>query len=432
MKTIIAILASLPIFLSACTPTDDGSFRPVHIKSKVDAVQPATGLVLWSDNAEDRNATYGKSISLEYAYCLPCKVVTGKQGETVQYDWSSFDGWLDEVASRNHQAVVRFRYEYPGDESVDGNPGTTAVPAYIKALPDYHETYNENEDGETWYADWTNTELQWFTKQFYADFNARYGQDPRIAFLELGFGHWSEYHIFGTELDPGVNFPSEAYQKEFLTYVDGVLDIPWAISIDAADNSPVVDDDQLMTLGFGLFDDSFMHAEHEGDYNEECWDAIGAGTRWQTGPCGGEISYYTSADQKNFLNPAGMYGVTWKQAATKYHISFMIANDAPRGTYGTAKRFKEAALECGYHFQLTKLSTDGEKTRAEITNTGVAPIYRDAFLAVGGVRSEESLKGLLPGETRQIVIEKATDGRDVTIESDFILPGQTIQFDADL
>lgn len=127
MKTVIKILAFLPIFLFACTPSD-GSFRPVHIKSKVDAVQPATGLVLWSDNAEDRNATYGKSISLEYAYCLPCQVVTGKQGETVQYDWSSFDAWLDEVASRNHQAVVRFRYEYPGDDSVDGNPGTTAVP----------------------------------------------------------------------------------------------------------------------------------------------------------------------------------------------------------------------------------------------------------------------------------------------------------------
>ena len=431
MKKISAILAFLPIFLSACTPTD-GSFRPVHIKSKVDAVQPATGLVLWSDNAEDRNATYGKSISLEYAYCLPCQVVTGKQGETVQYDWRSFDAWLDEVASRNHQAVVRFRYEYPGDDSVDGNPGTTAVPDYIKGLPDYHETYNENEDGETWYADWTNAELQRFTLQFYADFNARYGKDPRIAFLELGFGHWSEYHIFGTELDPGVNFPSDAYQKEFLTYVDDVLDIPWLISIDAADSSPIVDDDQLMALGFGLFDDSFMHAEHEGDYNEECWDAIGAGSRWQTGVCGGEISYYTSADQKNFLNPAGMYGVTWKQAAAKYHISFMIANDAPRGTYGTAQRFKEAALECGYHFQLTALSTDGGKTRAEITNTGVAPIYRDAFLTVGGVRSAESLKGLLPGKTRQIVIEKATDGRDVTIESDFILPGQTIQFDADL
>ena len=54
------------------------------------------------------------------------------------------------------------------------------------------------------------------------------------------------------------------------------------------------------------------------------------------------------------------------------------------------------------------------------------------FLAVGGVRSDVSLKGLLPGEKRQIVVDKATDGRDVTIESDFILPGQTIQFDADL
>ena len=433
MKKIAAILASLPLLLSACTPAEN-SFQPVHIKSKVTAVQPGTGLVLWSDNAEDLYDTYSKSISLEFAYCLPSQVVAaaGKENGEIQYDWSSFNGFLTEVASRKHQAVVRFRYEYPGDTSVDGKPGTTAVPNYIKALPDYKETYNENEDGETWYADWTNEELQWFTKQFYADFNARFAKDPRIAFVEVGFGHWSEYHIFGTEVDPGVNFPSEAYQKEFLTYLDSVLDIPWLISIDAADNSPIVDDDELMALNFGLFDDSFMHEDHEGDYNEECWDALGEGTRWQTGACGGEISYYTSADQKNFLNPAGMYGVTWKQAAAKYHISFMIANDAPNGTYGTPQRFKEAALECGYHFQLTELSTDGEKTHAEITNTGVAPIYRDAYLTVGGVRSTVSLKGLLPGETRQIVVDKPTDGHDVTIESDFILPWQHIQFDADL
>ena len=51
---------------------------------------------------------------------------------------------------------------------------------------------------------------------------------------------------------------------------------------------------------------------------------------------------------------------------------------------------------------------------------------------MGGVRSKTSLKGLLPGETRRVLVEKATDGRDVTIESDFILPTQTIQFDADL
>ena len=422
----------------ACGPTVrppeplDDSYAPVTIQSNVDAVQPSTGLVLWSENARNRNDAYGKTISLEYAYCLPCKVVKGKDNGAIRYDWSSFNSWLKDVASRNHQAVVRFRYEYPGERDVDGQPGTTAVPDYIKALDDYHETYYENEDGPTWYADWTNKELQWFTKQFYADFNAVYKNDPRIAFVEVGFGHWSEYHIYGTPLQPGVNFPSDAYQKEFLTYLDGVLEIPWLISIDAADSSPVVGDASLMALHFGLFDDSFMHKDHEGDYNEECWDALGKGTRWQTGACGGEISYYTSSDQRNFLNPAGMYGVTWEQASSKYHISFMIANDAPGSQYGTAARFKEASMACGYHFVLTGLYANDKNTAAFVTNTGIAPIYRDAWLAVDGVRSKTSLKGLLPGDTCLVYIDKVTNGRDVTIESDYILPNQRIQFDTDL
>ena len=422
----------------ACGPTVrppeplDDSYAPVTIQSNVDAVQPSTGLVLWSENARNRNDAYGKTISLEYAYCLPCKVVKGKDNGAIRYDWSSFNSWLKDVASRNHQAVVRFRYEYPGERDVDGQPGTTAVPDYIKALDDYHETYYENEDGPTWYADWTNKELQWFTKQFYADFNAVYKNDPRIAFVEVGFGHWSEYHIYGTPLQPGVNFPSDAYQKEFLTYLDGVLEIPWLISIDAADSSPVVGDASLMALHFGLFDDSFMHKDHEGDYNEECWDALGKGTRWQTGACGGEISYYTSSDQRNFLNPAGMYGVTWEQTSSKYHISFMIANDAPGSQYGTAARFKEASMACGYHFVLTGLYANDKNTAAFVTNTGIAPIYRDAWLAVDGVRSKTSLKGLLPGDTCLVYIDKVTNGRDLTIESDYILPNQRIQFDTDL
>jgi len=438
MKYTFALFAAVLLASACCNgdnpsgdrPELDKSFSAVDVTSVVDAVQPSTGLVLWSDNASRRNAKYGESISLEYAYCLPCKVVKGKKDGAVQYNWTSFDSWLSAVASRGHQAVVRFRYEYPGDTGVDGNPGTTAVPDYIKEQSDYSETFFKNDDGPTWYADWTNAELQWFTKQFYADFNEVYGSDPRIAFLELGFGHWSEYHIYGTPLKRGVNFPSAEYQKEFFLYISGVLDIPWLISIDAADSSPIVKDEQLMSLTFGLFDDSFMHKEHEGAYNEECWDAIGRGTRWQTGACGGEISYYTSADQRNFLNPEGMYGVTWEQASSKYHISFMIANDAPSGKYGTAERFKEASMCCGYRFRLTGLYSNGSRTAAYITNTGVAPIYRDAYPAVDGTRSSTSLKGLLPGEEKIFYIDKPTDGSDFSIESDFILPSQSIQFEA--
>ena len=151
MKNRLVILL-FALAVAACDPVAkplpselDDSYAPVSIERKVDAVQPSTGLVLWSENAQERDAAYGKSISLEYAYCLPCKVVTGKDNGTVRYDWSSFNKWLKDVSSRGHQAVVRFRYEYPGERNVDGKPGTTAVPDYIKALPDYNETFYENE-----------------------------------------------------------------------------------------------------------------------------------------------------------------------------------------------------------------------------------------------------------------------------------------------
>ena len=419
-------------------------WQDVTLYRQITHPQPMTGLVLWPDEAEDRHATYGKSITLEFSYCLPNKVVTGCNTDgSIIYDWTWFDQLLDDVASRGHQLVARFRYEYPSGTDAGGKKGSTAVPAYIKQRDDYNETYSSNPggDGPTYYADWSNPELKRFTKQFYTDFCKRYAHDSRLAFLEVGFGHWSEYHIYGTSLNLGVNFPTKAYQKEFFQYMSQVADgLPWLVSIDASDDeySPVVDDSEMMALQFGLFDDSFMHKTHEigtsDGYNEECWNAIGKGTRWQTGVCGGEISYYKDSDQKNFLNPAGMYGHTWEEQAAKYHITFMIANDAPGSTYGTAARFKEATMASGYRFAVKNGQTDGTKTRLLVTNEGIAPIYRDAWFAIGDVRSDKSLRGLLPKEEEWFEIPAVcqTDGSDIKIVCDHLLPGQEIQFNADL
>lgn len=417
----------------------DSTLQPFSLSAlpPISQVQPMTGLVLWPSHGSINK--YKDVISLEYSYCLPCRVVTGKAGDAIQYDWTYFENILDDIASRNHQAVIRFRYEYPGNKEVDGQRGTTAVPQYIKDREDYHETYYKCEDGATYYADWSNAELQWFTKQFYTDFAAKYGNDPRIAFLEVGFGHWSEYHIYGTKLKLGTNFPSKEYQNEFLLHVGSVMPIPWLISIDAADNSytSIVKTPEVMALNFGNFDDSFMHEGHElgsGDgYNEESWNKIGQGTRWQRGPSGGEISYYTSADQRGFLNPAGLYGVTWEQAAAKYHISFMISNDAPGSTYGTTDRFKEAGLASGYRFVVLECRTGKGRTQLLVTNEGVAPIYRDAYFAIGDTRCSQSLKALLPGE--KVVMEipvELKDAKDVHIVCDYILKKQIIQFEPNI
>ena len=418
--------------------TSESDFTPVQLSQQITHVQPMTGLVLWRDH--ERMAQYQHTISMEFHYCLPCRVVKGKTNGQIDYDWAYLEEILNDISSRGHQAILRFRYEYPDDTEVDGKRGTTAVPQYIKDRSDYHETYSANPggDGPTYYADWSNAELQWFTRQFYTDFAARYNTDPRIAFLEVGFGHWSEYHIYGTTLRLGTNFPSKDYQVSFLQHLDTTLQIPWAISIDAADDSytPILNNATLMALNFGLFDDSFMHKEHEigsGDgYNEECWNAMGEGTRWQRGVCGGEISYYTSKDQKNFLNPAGMYGVTWEAAAAKYHISFMIANDAPGTTYGTVERFAEASMATGYRLVVTHCETNGSETRLTVYNEGIAPLYRDAYFAIDAVPSATSLRGLLPGEQREITIPVAlTNSEALHIISPCILPSQEIEFRAE-
>lgn len=438
MKKIITFLF-LFIILFGCRVEDpffsEEGFEAIALNSSLTGVQPMTGLVMWPTHSQ--RLKYAPSISLEFQYCLPCRVVTGKVDGKIQYDWSYLETILNDIQSRNHQAIIRFRYEYPNNTMVDGTAGSTAVPKYIKDMEGYNETFNKNAggDGPTYYADWTNAELQWFTKQFYTDFAERYNNDPRIGFVELGFGHWSEYHIYGTRLVLGENFPSKDYQKEFLTHVSQVLTIPWAISIDAADAgyTPIVADESLMALSFGLFDDSFMHEHHEikqGDgYNERCWNKIGQDTRWQRGVCGGEVSYYTNFDQRNFLNPNGMYGWTWEAAASKYHITFMISNDAPGGVYGTVNRFKEASMATGYQFRVLKCITNGQETRLSVTNDGIAPIYRDAYFAVGDIQSSTSLRGLLPQDTLNVVIPAGLgSANDLQIVSSHILPTQQIEF----
>ncbi len=440
LPVVLSFLLLAPLVPTRMAVLEAQGWKPVELKREITHPQPMTGLVLWPATARSLHDTYGRAIQLEFSYCLPCKVVTGcREDGTIEYNWSWFDRILEDVASRGHQLIARFRYEYPSSRDVDGQRGTTAVPAYIKQRQDYTETFaeNPNNDGPTWYADWGNAELQRFTLQFYTDFARRYAHDRRLAFLEVGFGHWSEYHIYGTQLDIGKNFPSKTFQKQFYEHMNAVMtDIPWAVSINAGDRrySPVPDEPSLQAIRFGSFDDSFMHKSHElssgGGWNERCWNSIGKDTRWQTGVCGGEVSYYSSNDQRNFLNPDGLYGHTWEEQAAKYHITFMISNDAPRGDVATPERFREGTMATGYRFVVTRCETNGTATRLQVTNEGVAPLYRDAWFAIGNTRSATSLRGLLPGEVRtmEIPATPCADGSDVHIVSDHILPQQEIQF----
>ena len=436
------------IALATLTAASFAADRSVALNKSIESLEPLKGIVFWPDQADDQKDLQG-SISLEYSYCLPCAVVKGKTDGKINYDWSSFEKMLDGIKSRGHQAIVRFRIEYPG-EAITNAPnctekvvGATAVPKYIKEMDGYEESKNDVDgDGVTYYANWGFDELQWFYKQFYADFAAKYDKDPRIAFVQAGFGHWAEYHIYGTKLQLGTNFPTKDYQTEFLKHLDTLFqETPWSISIDAADKSytPIAGNKTLLALGFGLFDDSFMHEKHdisqgEGD-NEKNWIALDT-TRWKNAPAGGEISYYEDKDQHEFLNPAGLYGVTWEKAAEKYHMTYVIGNDAPEGKYATKSRVYEASSYAGYKFQITGYTVNKVSAAVRVKNIGIAPLYHNAYVTVKGVRSNTSLKGLLPGKEATYTVSGIEIGDkespEPSITSDKLLEGATIPYKASL
>ncbi|MDG3005238.1 DUF4832 domain-containing protein [Paludisphaera mucosa] len=401
---------TLWIGLASVGLADD--LRPIPLKSRVENVQPMTGIVLWSTNEAVRSAP----IQLEYSYLTYAQVVKGK-GEC---DWGPVETLLDAVAGRKHQAVLRFHDTYVGKPS--------GVPAYIQALPDYKGTVALSEKKQTGFSDWSHPELRRAVLEFFGRFAEKYDRDPRLAFLEVGFGLWAEYHIYDGPMTLGGTFPSLDYQREFAGRMAEVFrQTPWLISVDAAgDHAPFATDAKLLALPFGLFDDSFNHAQHA-KWNEPNWDKLGR-ERWKVAPTGGEFSFFEKKDQEQALAAKGPHGVSFAEHAAKFHISFMIGDAQPR--FQPPERIREAGLAIGYRFRVAALKGSKTHTVATIANAGIAPIYHDAFPAVAGVRSKTSLRGLLPGESKEFPIEAG--GGPMTIESDRLVPGQRIEFDADL
>jgi hypothetical protein len=338
------------------------------------------------------------------------------------------DKLLEQVAARGHQAVVRFRYTYPGYAS--------AVPDYIKKIDGYEAIW-ARADGrsreDTEYPDWRCEELRRFHMEFHRRFAERYDKDPRLAFVETGFGHWAEYHVYDGKYIDGQTFPSKEFQAEFLPKMDEWFqETPWLISIDASDSkyAPFRKQKELLDLNFGNFDDSFMCEDWDG-YNWSCWTFFGK-ERYKKAPAGGEFSYYSNYDQKHVLDKEGMYGRVFEDVVAKVHMTFIIGNDQP----GKQKpeRITEAAMSMGYKFEVRDFKVkEGKSAEVLIANVGVAPIYRDAFVEVEGVRGDLNLRTLMPEDEAWVTI--ACDAKTTSrpaIACDHLVEGQEIQYQADI
>ena len=429
MKKILYIAAFFAAF--ACTPTQNGEnnneteqpeasytdFERVPLKSEIKNVQPMTGIVLWNTHSKVNT----DNIQLEYSYML-YNDVCKEQGV---YDWTPMDKLLEQAASRGHQVVVRFRYTYVGK--------SCAVPDYIKEWPGYEEMKGQSEGRTTYFPDWRCEELQRFHLEFHQKFAERYDKDPRLAFVQTGFGLWAEYHIYDGPCKIGRTFPSKEFQETFFKAMQNYFkETTWSISIDAADSfySPLKAKKELLDIPFGNFDDSFMHETHN-EYNRDCWLFFGEDS-YKDAPRGGEFSYYSNYDQKHCLDVEGMYGRTFESQVAEYHMTYILGNDQP--SYQTMDRIKEASMSMGYKFEIKDFRVKDNEAAVLIENIGVAPIYRDAYVSVGGVKGSYSLKNLMPGEQKWIEIKgEGVSAKAVPqIECAHLVPGQKIEYKANI
>lgn len=415
------ILSALTFLLAAVGQTSElakaevPNLRAVSLKSVVQSVQPMSGIVLWDSSPHRESA----AIQLEFSYLGYGSLVA----EDSSYDWSLVEEKLAAIASRGHQAIFRFFFTYPGRPA--------EVPKSVASLPDYEPISGTSEGKETGFPNWSHPALGVFVKDFHTAFAARYDGDPRLAFVQVGFGLWGEYHIYDGPFELGRTFPDRAFQGEFLRHLaETYLATPWSVSVDSAKESvsPFLEDPSLLDLDFGIFDDSFLCEEH-GRVNVKDWETLGR-DRILRAPAGGEFSYYTDHEQQNALAPKGPHGESFEAAAARLGISYIIGNDQPE--FQSLERIHEAGMACGYRFRIVSFESGPGRSRVGVRNEGVAPLYHDAYVAVDGVRAERSLKGLAPGAEGVYEIAAGGEAPRLEIECDRLSPGQRIEFEADL
>lgn len=395
--------------------------REIFIPQQVRAVQPMTGLVFWENHGEIEDSR--EATQLEFAYVSPRSIA--KDRDSSKWDWREFNALLERIKSRDHQAIIRFYYTYPAKKTKP-----TGVPSFITERDDYEVIEGKYKiDGKyrkLLCADWTHPELQNFHLDFFTEFARLYDDDNRIAYLQMGFGLWAEYHIDEVKMgasDLAKIFPSLDFQKKSLRHMQTQLKkLRWSISIDSAyhpygdfDNNP-----GLLDLNFGNFDDSFMVSSHSG-YNHDRWKTLRYKTRYKENPHGGELGF--EGGQINALDNLK----TFERMCDEYHMSYMVGSHQRK--YGSWDQIREASLLTGYRFQLASYRVEDRKSFITVKNRGVAPIYYDARVAINGVEASESLSQLAAGESGEFEVAAGGPSPSLTIECKRLLKSQRIQLE---
>jgi len=280
-----------------------------------------------------------------------------------------FEPVLDDIASRGHQAALRFVLDSPAH--------ATGVPAFLLEGGLKMSAYKEHGGGVS--PDYHDEALLVALETFIAALGARYDGDPRIGYLTVGLlGFWGEWHTY-----PHADwFPGPEIQRRILSaYTRAFSKTSLLMRIPQPDAGK---------WPIGLHDDSFAYTT----LGPDSWHflplitAAGAERLWRAQPIGGELRPEIQAVLRTNLPAEDSGYQDFAECVERTHASWLINHDlfersAPLPP-DESERALAAARSLGYELHVAsatfrdsvRLGSD-LKLKLSIVNRGVAPFYHD-------------------------------------------------------
>ena len=315
------------------------------------------------------------------------------------------------MASRGCQTVFRVYLEFPGRP--------TGVPQFlIDGGLKLHE-YLDSSSKTNHTPDYADPKLRAAMGAFIKALGQRYDTDRRVGYIAVGLlGFWGEWHTSGRD----ELWASEAVQREVMdAYEAAFKATPVLVRYPAggpnwrklAANS---------ARPFGYHDDSFAWATMPTGKRGDRWffltllEAAGpdAVNKWRQYPIGGETrpENWSGLWNETSSTPAGQEFLKCVEAT---HATWLMDSSINRRL--DAKQHERAiagARRLGYELHVVSAELKLDRNSGElavsllVTNTGVAPFYRDWPVELGAIDAAGQLvktwkpgwkvNGLLPGD----------------------------------
>jgi hypothetical protein len=338
---------------------------------------------------------------MEFLY-LPMSTLWDASGDTFD---SGLEPLLQAAATRAHHVVLRVYIDYPSKPY--GLPDYLQNMVGCSPYQDYGGGCSPNYDHPLLVEAMTG---------LLSAMGQIYDGDTRLGAVQIGLlGFWGEWHTYPhTEW-----FPSLGTQEAVLNAANDAFSITQIQVRRPAANS--------VGLRIGFHDDSFAHST----LGPIDWFFLpslisaGADARWEEVMIGGEVRPELQSSIFADDYPLGTYAQDVLECIDQTHASYLLNyrafSEDGTGYVGSELTLaKEAALTMGYRFELLEASLhlsnlEGDTVQGQVVlqvaQTGNAPFYYGLFpsLEVAGlgapIVSDEDLRTLLPGETRELVFD---------------------------